>query len=151
MLICLKLEQLQGIGSFKVRRAANAMAAQAKIPRIRCIHGATGRLGLLVAEELGVDVDKVRVSIGDTSALGFNFVTAGSRGTFASGMAAVIAAREAIDTLRARAAQIWEVPVDGVMWEDGHARPTRRPSLKSFWTLVAELGCTIFLKWVSAT
>ncbi len=85
--------------------------------------GSRAAMAMMVAEELGVDVDKVRVSIGDTSALGFNFVTAGSRGTFASGMAAVIAARQAIDTLRARAAQIWEVPVDGVVWEDGHARP----------------------------
>ena len=85
--------------------------------------GSRAAMAMMVAEELGIDVDKVRVTIGDTSALGFNFVTAGSRGTFASGMAAVIAARQAIDTLRARAAQTWEVPVDGVLWEDGHARP----------------------------
>ena len=85
--------------------------------------GSRAAMAMMVAEELGIDVDKVRVSIGDTSALGFNFVTAGSRGTFASGMAAVIAARQAIDTLRARAARIWEVPVEGVVWEDGHARP----------------------------
>ena len=85
--------------------------------------GSRAAMAMMVAEELGIDVDKVRVTVGDTSALGFNFVTAGSRGTFASGMASVIAAREAIDKLRARAAQIWEVPVDGVLWEDGHARP----------------------------
>ena len=85
--------------------------------------GSRAAMAMMVAEELGIDVDKVRPVIGDTSALGYNFVTAGSRGTFASGMAAVIAARQAIDKLRERAARIWEVPADGVLWEDGHARP----------------------------
>ena len=38
-------------------------------------------------------------------------------------MAVTVAARKAIDVMRERAARIWEVPVDGVVWEDGHARP----------------------------
>ncbi len=85
--------------------------------------GSRAAMAMMVAEELGVAAEKVRVLVGDTSSLGFNFVTAGSRGTFASGMASVIAARQAIDKLRERAARIWEVPVDGVLWEGGHARP----------------------------
>ena len=85
--------------------------------------GSRATMAMMVAEELGIDYDKVRPVIGDTSSLGYNFITAGSRGTFASGMASVMAAREAIDKLRDRAAKIWEVPVDGVVWEDGHARP----------------------------
>ena len=85
--------------------------------------GSRAAMAMMVAEELGIDVDKVRPQIGDTQALGFNFVTAGSRGTFASGMAVTVAARKAIDTMRERAARTWDVPVDGVVWEDGHARP----------------------------
>ena len=85
--------------------------------------GSRAAMAMMVAEELGIDVDKVRPQIGDTQALGFNFVTAGSRGTFASGMAVTVAARKAIDVMRERAAQMWDVPVDGVVWEDGHARP----------------------------
>ena len=85
--------------------------------------GSRAAMAMMVAEELGIDVDKVRPQIGDTQALGFNFVTAGSRGTFASGMAVTVAARKAIDVMRGRAAQMWDVPVDGVVWEDGHARP----------------------------
>ncbi len=85
--------------------------------------GSRAAMAMMVAEELGIDVDKVRPQIGDTQALGFNFVTAGSRGTFASGMAVTVAARKAIDVMRERAAQVWEVPVEGVVWEDGHARP----------------------------
>jgi len=85
--------------------------------------GHRASMAMMVAEELGIDVDKVRPIIGDTSSLGFNFITAGSRGTFAGGMAAVQATRQAIEVLRARAAKIWDVPADGVVWEDGHARP----------------------------
>ena len=85
--------------------------------------GSRAAMAMMVAEELGIDVDRVRPQIGDTQALGFNFVTAGSRGTFASGMAVTVAARKAIDTMRERAARTWDVPVDGVVWEDGHARP----------------------------
>jgi len=85
--------------------------------------GHRASLAMMVAEEFGVDVDKVRISTGDTSQLGFNFVTAGSRGTFAGGMVAVMAAREAIGKLKERAAMVWKVAPEAVVWEDGHARP----------------------------
>jgi CO/xanthine dehydrogenase Mo-binding subunit len=76
---------------------------------------------MMAAEELGIDLDKVRPIIGDTSSLGFNFLTGGSRVTFSSGMAVIEAAREMIRRLCERAAKIWEVPVEDVVWEDGHA------------------------------
>ena len=85
--------------------------------------GSRASMAMMVAEELGIEYEKVRAVIGDTSALGYNFITAGSRGTFASGMASVKAAREVIGKLCERAAQIWEVPAEGVVWENGQARP----------------------------
>ena len=85
--------------------------------------GSRASMAMMVAEELGIDVDKVRPIIGDTSSLGFNFFTAGSRGTFASGMASVLAARQAIDKMRQRVAQIREVPLEAVVWKDGRAAP----------------------------
>ena len=60
-------------------------------------------------------------TIADTSSLGFNFLTAGSRGTFASGLAVVEAARDAVRQLCQRAAQIWEIPEDSVRWQEGVA------------------------------
>src|SRR5439155_12392763 len=50
-------------------------------------------------------------------------VTGGSRVTFASGMAVVNACKNGIADLRARAAMIWDVDVEGVIWEDGQAKP----------------------------
>ncbi len=85
--------------------------------------GGRAAMSMIVAEELGIPYDKVRAMSGDTSALGFNFMTAGSRGTAAGGMAAVQASRDAIQKMCQVAARKWEVEPDEVVWEDGHARP----------------------------
>ena len=85
------------------------------------IGGSRASLGMMVAEELGVELDKVRPMIGDTSSLGYNFLTGGSRTTFASGKVAVDAARDLVSQLRERAAKIWDVPVGDILWHNGEA------------------------------
>ncbi len=85
--------------------------------------GSRASMAMMVAEELGIEFDRVRPFVGDTASLGFNFLTAGSRGTFASGMASVIAARQVIEKLRQRVAKIREVPLEAVAWKNGQARP----------------------------
>ena len=87
------------------------------------IGGSRASMAIMAAEVLGIDVTKVKPSVVDTDATGYHFVTGGSRVTFATGMAVVDASKAAVDELRARAAKIWEVDVEGVIWEDGHARP----------------------------
>lgn len=77
----------------------------------------------IVAEELGIPMEKIRVIQSDTTTLGFNFTTAGSRGTAAGSMAAVKASRDAVARMCDIAAKIWDVDIDEVAWEDGHARP----------------------------
>jgi CO/xanthine dehydrogenase Mo-binding subunit len=85
--------------------------------------GSRASMAMMVAEELGIEFERVRAFVGDTSTLGFNFLTAGSRGTFASGMASVIAARQLIEKLRQRVAKIREVPLEAVAWKAGRAQP----------------------------
>jgi CO/xanthine dehydrogenase Mo-binding subunit len=87
------------------------------------IGGLRASLAMMAAEELGVDVTKVRPIIADTSSLGYNFLTGGSRSTFSSGMATVEAARAMIKEACARAAKLWEIPIDAVTWEDGQVKP----------------------------
>jgi len=87
------------------------------------IGGSRASMAMMAAEELGIDYDKVRPLIADTSSLGYTFLTGGSRVTFSSGMATVEAARAAIKDLCSRAAKIWEIPEDAVIWEDGQAKP----------------------------
>ena len=87
------------------------------------IGGSRASLTLMAAEEFGVDPGTIRVRVGDTASLGYNFLTAGSRTAFAVGKATVEVSRKVIDELRERVAMIWEIPVDGVVWENGQARP----------------------------
>ena len=63
----------------------------------------------MVAEELGIPVERVRPSVADTDSAGYTDVTGGSRVCYATGMAVIEAARDVREQLRARAAKIWNV------------------------------------------
>ena len=87
------------------------------------IGGLRASLCMMTAEELGVGIEHIRTIIGDTSSLGYNFVTGGSRSTFSSGMAAVEATRSVKKQIIQRAAKLWELPEDAVDFEDGFVKP----------------------------
>ena len=87
------------------------------------IGGSRASLALMAAEALGIDPARVKPMIGDTNSLGFNFLTAGSRTTFAVGKATVDSSRKVVEELKKRAAMTWDIPVEAVEWEDGYARP----------------------------
>jgi CO/xanthine dehydrogenase Mo-binding subunit len=87
------------------------------------IGGSRASIGMMVAEVLGVKAEIVRTIVADTSSVGFSFLTGGSRVTFATGMAATQAAEKVVEQLKARAAQIWDIPADAVEWKDGQAFP----------------------------
>ena len=88
------------------------------------VGGSRASLSLVAAEELGIAYEQVKAVIADTSTLGYNDMTDGSRGTFSSSMATISAARNAKQALRERAAKMWDIPLDNVVWEDGEARAT---------------------------
>ena len=87
------------------------------------IGGSRASLSMMAAEELGIDVDKVRPMLADTASLPYTFLTGGSRATFAGTTAIIHAAEDAITKMRERVAEIWEVSKDEVVWENGEARP----------------------------
>jgi CO/xanthine dehydrogenase Mo-binding subunit len=78
---------------------------------------------MMVSEELGIPIERVRPSVGDTDSIGYSDLTGGSRVCYATGMAVIEAAQDVRDQLRARAAKIWDVSVDLVGWENGSAVP----------------------------
>jgi len=88
------------------------------------VGGSRASLSLVAAEELGIPYEQVKAVVADTSTLGHNDMTDGSRGTFSSSMATIYAARNAIQIMRRRAAEIWGIPVEDVIWEEGHAKAT---------------------------
>jgi CO/xanthine dehydrogenase Mo-binding subunit len=87
------------------------------------IGGSRASMALMAAETLGIDYHKVRAIVADTASVGYTHVTGGSRVTFATGLAVETASKSMIRELCARAARIWGVDPEGVVWEDGHARP----------------------------
>ena len=90
------------------------------------IGGSRASMAIMAAEALGIDYDRVRPIVPDTSSIPYSDMTGGSRVTFSVGMAVVEAAQKVVEELRSRAAQIWEVDPDGVVWENGEARPASR-------------------------
>ncbi|MSO65801.1 MAG: xanthine dehydrogenase family protein molybdopterin-binding subunit [Alphaproteobacteria bacterium] len=87
------------------------------------IGGSRASMAMMAAEVLGIPVERVRPIVGDTSSIGFSFMTGGSRVTFATGMATIQAAENVVDQLKRRAAMIWEISPDAVDWKDGRAVP----------------------------
>ncbi len=85
------------------------------------IGGSRASLAIMAAETLGIDVEKVRPIITDTSSIGFSFHTGGSRVTYAVGMAVTEAAQNIVNDLKKRAALIWDIDVEQVEWQDGCA------------------------------
>ncbi len=88
------------------------------------IGGSRASMALMAAEELGIPYEHIRCTIADTATLGYNEVSHGSRVTYASGLATIKAARDAVEKLCARAAAKWGIPEDAVYWEDGCAKPS---------------------------
>ena len=87
------------------------------------IGGSRASMVNITAEMLGIDYNLVRAQIGDTNAIGISATTGGSRVTFAAGMAVTQVAEKVILTLRERAAKIWDIDLDAVVWENGEASP----------------------------
>jgi CO/xanthine dehydrogenase Mo-binding subunit len=88
------------------------------------IGGSRASMCMMAAEELGIGYEQVRAIVADTSSLGYNDISEGSRVTFSTGMATIEAARDAIGKLCGRAAKIWGIPADAVVWENGYAKPS---------------------------
>ena len=87
------------------------------------IGGTRASMAIMAAETLGIDYDLIQSSVVDTETVPYCHVTGGSRVTYATGLAVIDACEQIIGDLRARAALIWDVDVDAVVWEDGHAKP----------------------------
>jgi CO/xanthine dehydrogenase Mo-binding subunit len=88
---------------------------------------------MMVAEELGIPVERVRPTVADTDSAGYTDVTGGSRVCYATGMAVIEAARDVREQLRGRAARMWNVDAAKVGWDEGRLvaldHPADRPPL----------------------
>jgi len=87
-----------------------------------------------VAEVLGVSAEEVHPSIGDTDSIGYTAISAGSSAVYKTGWASFEAARDLLSQLAARAALVWDVPVEEVGIVDGvftrRSNPEQQLTLK---------------------
>ena len=83
------------------------------------IGGSRASMAIMAAEVLQIPYEEVRVTIADTSSIGYSMLTGGSRTTFATGKAVVEACEQIIVDLRERAAAMWSVDFSETEWRDG--------------------------------
>ena len=83
------------------------------------LSGTRTSLAMQAAEALGLAVEQIKSSVGDTDAIGYTQVSGGSRTTMATGIAVVKAVQDVIAKMKARAALLWDVRADAVSYDRG--------------------------------
>ena len=107
------------------------------------IGGGRASMAMQMAEVLGIPAEDVHPVVGDTDAVGYTSLTAGSGATFKSGWASYEAAHDIRQQMIQRAARIWEVTADDVEYSNGVASHKSDPELKlTFKQLAARLNGT---------
>ncbi len=86
------------------------------------IGGTRTSVAMQLAEALGIPAEDVKPVVADTDMVGYTDVTGGSRVTFATGWAAYEAAQDIKRQLVDRAAQVWGVKPEDVVYEDAVLR-----------------------------
>jgi CO/xanthine dehydrogenase Mo-binding subunit len=104
------------------------------------IGGSRASMAICAAEELGIDVTKIRPVVGDTDTAGYCDLTGGSRVTFATGLAVIEASRDVVAQLRQRAAKMWGCDVAQVEFADGRCLPAKGSGLDKAPLTVAEIA-----------
>ena len=94
------------------------------------IGGTRAAIAMQAAEVLGIPYQDVKSTVVDTDSIGFTAVTGGSRVAFATGWAAIEAAKDVIRQMKERAAMIWDTPVDNIEYKDGALSHRSDPQLR---------------------
>ena len=104
------------------------------------IGGTRSSVAMQAAEVLGILAADVSPTVVDTDSVGYTGGTNGSRITFDTGLAAIIAAEEVVKQMKARAARLWEVQPEDVEFMDGTFTCTKNTEDKfSFKQLAGKL------------
>ena len=83
------------------------------------IGGSRASCAMIAAEVLGLKAEEVHPVVADTESIGHTDMTGGSRVTFATGYAVYDAAQDAVNMLKQRAAALWKVKPEDVVFQDG--------------------------------
>ncbi|PKB78602.1 MAG: oxidoreductase [SAR202 cluster bacterium Io17-Chloro-G9] len=122
---------------------ASAMAIVNADGTVSLVEGSADLSGTRVAfaqqaaEVLGIAVEDVKPSVGDTDSIGFTSNSGGSGATFKTGWATYEAAQDVRRQMIARAAKVWDVTEDNVEYVDGALQHKSDPELKLTFRQVA--------------
>ena len=94
------------------------------------IGGTRSSVAQQMAEVLGIPVEDINTTVGDTDSIGFTSNTGGSGVTFKTGFAAYTAAQDIKQQMIERAAKLWEVTVEDVEYVDGALQHKSDPELR---------------------
>ncbi len=132
-----------GSGPSSAMASVNADGTVSLVEGSPDIGGSRVAVAQQLAEVLGIRVEEVKPSIGDTDSIGFTSTTGGSGVAFKTGWACYEAAQDIKRQMVQRAATIWEVSPDVVEYEDGVLHHTADPELRmTFKQLAARLLAT---------
>ena len=106
------------------------------------IGGSRASIAQQAAETLGIAYEDIKPQVVDTDSIGYTMVTGGSRTTFATGWAAILAAEDVKSQMVERAASIWEVPTDAVEYAGGVIRHKSEELSFTFRELARQLYTT---------
>lgn len=108
------------------------------------IGGTRTSLAMQLAETLGIRAEEVLPQVVDTNTVGYTDVTGGSRVTFATGLAAYHVGLDLRQQMCQRAAQLWDVPVESVTYEDGGLKSGKHSiSFQELAGKLAQLGAVV--------
>ena len=134
---------------FNVGLASSATASVNNDGTVSLVEGSTDiggtrtTMAMHVAEELGIRAEDVKPTVVDTDSIGFTHVTGGSRVTFATGWACYEASQDIKRQLCERAAKLWEISSEDVVYKDGACVSRSAPSKRiSFQELAGKLDST---------
>ncbi|HZQ97235.1 MAG TPA: xanthine dehydrogenase family protein molybdopterin-binding subunit [Chloroflexota bacterium] len=106
------------------------------------IGGTRTSIAMQAAEVLGLRAEDVRPTVVDTDSIGYTQVTGGSRTTFATGLAAIEAAKDVLRQMNERAALLWETDAENVAYDADSATFKSGDKSIAFKELAGKLGHT---------
>lgn len=107
------------------------------------VAGAKTALAMQAAEALGLDVEDVQATVGDTDSVGWTNFSAGSRTIFATGIAVYEAAQKLLNEMKDRLGLIWDIPSEQINFSNGLFNSNSDPKRKiTFKELAGELEHT---------
>jgi CO/xanthine dehydrogenase Mo-binding subunit len=114
---------------------ADTRTVRVRTGKVELGQGITTALALIVAEELDVSLQRIRVECADSARPPFEFLTVGSMSVETSGVSLRLAAAEARDCLLARAAEALGVEQSSLQVQDGEIRSPHGERRTDYWQL----------------